>query len=562
MSFSWHFNLHFFIILLLLLASNNSVCQDFKLQIKSNDSILLNHIEKYVPQKKYNSLEAPFKKIDSISFHLKKIGYINHEVSTKQVDSTLTVTFTKFSKIDFAHLRYESSALLRDFFEKKKIKDTTTLLKIPFEETPSLLEEISNYLNDKGYAFSNTRLENIQQKENLLFADLMIDIGERILIDDIVIKGYDEFPKKKLRKLLNLKNKSVFNKSFIGLLNDQLSNIPFLEATRKPEVLFANDATRLYIYLKKQPQSKFDGLMAFSTKENGELILNGDLNLALNNVFNKAEELKFEWQSSETRKNLSIDGVFPYLFNSNFIVASNFGIQRTDTSFVNVNLQSKVGYQLSKFKVLNLIGAIENSNTSNNIDTSNVLDYQKMQLGLNYSLSKRIENHLPSKIKTQLSAELQVGRRKSNEQNENQQLFQLQFKYLLTLNHRNHIWLRSSNRFLKTNNTLQNELFAIGGFNSIRGFREQEILTSKYSVNNIEYHFVTGEKSYFYGLIDSGVYYEEAENTYETPYAIGFGYALANKQSMLNFSYAIARKNNQHFDLNNAKFHLKVAYLF
>jgi hemolysin activation/secretion protein len=214
---------------------------------------------------------------------------------------------------------------------------------------------------------------------------------------------------------------------------------------------------------------------------------------------------------------------------------------------VNVNLQSKVGYQLSKFKVLNLIGAIENSNTSNNIDTSNVLDYQKMQLGLNYSLSKRIENHLPSKIKTQLSAELQVGRRKSNEQNENQQLFQLQFKYLLTLNHRNHIWLRSSNRFLKTNNTLQNELFAIGGFNSIRGFREQEILTSKYSVNNIEYHFVTGEKSYFYGLIDSGVYYEEAENTYETPYAIGFGYALANKQSMLNFSYAIARKNNQHF---------------
>lgn len=477
-------------------------------------------------------------------------------------DSAFTVNFTKISKISHVKLKHRNSDLLNDFLKKKQLKRQVDSFRLPYSALAIFLKDFSSYLITNGYAFSKVTLQNIVQKEDMLVADLNIDLGKQVLIDDIILKGYDEFSKKKLLRLLNIKKKTVLNEALIETITKQLKSISYVEMIRKPEVLYAPDATKLYVYLKKRASSQLDGLVAFSTEDNGKLKLNGDFNLSLNNVFNNAETLKLEWQSSETRRNLTVNVDFPYVFDSNFMLSSNFGIQRADTSFVNVNFRTKLGYQLSKLNTLNFVGVIENSNTSSDLIPSGVLDYQKFQFGLGYVLQKLSNNHLLDNIKTQFAVEAQLGTRKTSSQSENQQVYSLIFKHLLSLNARNYIWIRSNNVFLNTNNTLQNEFFPIGGFSSLRGFREQEILTSKYSVNNLEYHFLIGEKSYFYGLIDGGIYYEEQEENYETPYAIGLGYALANKQSMLNFSYAIAKQNNQRFDLSNAKFHLKLAYLF
>src|SRR5207244_2613061 len=50
----------------------------------------------------------------------------------------------------------------------------------------------------------------------------------------------------------------------------------------------------------------------------------------------------------------------------------------------------------------------------------------------------------------------------------------------------------------------RNELFQIGGHKLLRGFDEQGILASRYAVGTLEYRYLFGLNSYFFGFSDVG----------------------------------------------------------
>ena len=73
--------------------------------------------------------------------------------------------------------------------------------------------------------------------------------------------------------------------------NNELNSLGFVTTTKPPEILFKEDSTSVYFYLKKLKNNNFDGILGFSSgEENKGLTFNGYINLELNNNLNYIQD--------------------------------------------------------------------------------------------------------------------------------------------------------------------------------------------------------------------------------------------------------------------------------
>jgi len=132
-----------------------------------------------------------------------------------------------------------------------------------------------------------------------------------------------------------------------------------------------------------------------------------------------------------------------------------------------------------------------------------------------------------------------IGKRISKNNNtDNQIKIKTIASYLFTINTRNSIFLKNEFGHLNSNNYLSNELFRIGGTNSIRGFTEQSIYTKEYTFFNIEYRYLTSNTSYLYSITDIGKIKEDNKQLL----SYGIGYLFKTKNSQININLTTDKK--------------------
>src|SRR5699024_8209006 len=101
-------------------------------------------------------------------------------------------------------------------------------------------------------------------------------------IDEVVIKGYEKFPRSFLKHFIGIKIGRPFNKKRLEEKVERLHNLPFAGSIRSPEVQFTKDSTSIYLYLEKEKSNTFEGFLGFSNDENeNNLKLTGDVNVVL-----------------------------------------------------------------------------------------------------------------------------------------------------------------------------------------------------------------------------------------------------------------------------------------
>jgi hemolysin activation/secretion protein len=112
-------------------------------------------------------------------------------------------------------------------------------------------------------------------------------------------------------------------------------------------------------------------------------------------------------------------------------------------------------------------------------------------------------------------------------------------------------WYESGNYF-------RNELFQIGGFRLLRGFDEESIFARNYAVGTAEYRLLSGKNAYFFGFLDAGYagYRDEVQSFNNSYIGTGLGLALETKNSIINISWAIGKRNDLPLDLRQSKIHL------
>ena len=204
----------------------------------------------------------------------------------------------------------------------------------------------------------------------------------------------------------------------------------------------------------------------------------------------------------------------------------------------------------------------ESSNLLDEVSVgSTVEDYTSkfLILGVNY-IKWQSNNLFP--IKTLVALDSEIGNRDLNKVREDQLRFSLLMNHIFNLNHRNSIFLQSNSSVLISDSYLTNELFTFGGINSIRGFNENSIYASLFSVLNTEYRFQFNDGIYIHSIIDLGYFQNQILLVKEKLYSFGIGLGLQTRAGIFRFNIANGNSENQDFNFSNTKIHISLSSRF
>lgn len=543
--------LRFIYLFLSLLTFEGLIAQDLSLRLASlekNDIEILNKIDF---TSEHQNIESINKEVQKISMYLKRIGYFMNSLdSIKKTNKLHTAYFSLKNKIEKAIINI--NAVNIHYFKKIPINENT--ITIPIEDLEKILAQISSNLDLEGKSFSTVQLKQIKIVESKLFAELYINESNKRTINRVIVKGYEGFPKSYLKNYFNIKSNTLFNQQKTREISELSKNIQFAREIKTPEVLFTKDSTLLYMYFKKTQNNSFDGIINFTSKEDGGVLFTGNVNLKLNNILNKGEQFQILWNSiTKERSEFSITSSIPFIFNSKASPELTFLIYKQDSTFLNTTFKSKIFYNLnSKAKIGFTFSSESSENLSDKVDI-NVNSFSNYFFGIQYQYNvTKNDAFLNDKLYFKINPTF--GNRKTNLNSFSQHKFEATTSYILDINQRNSIYLKNQTGHLnsKSENYFENELFRIGGPTSIRGFNEQSIFTKSYSLFNFEYRYLTSDNSYFYTISDIGIY---APN-YNRVLGLGLGYLFISNKSLINISMAIGKQNNNSFETKNSKLNI------
>jgi len=512
--------------------------QDIILELKSSAKLKKDVFDKVGFKKNHLDTISLYKEVVKVSDYLKKSGYflnVLDSVTTK--GKVYTAYFNlgkrvKFVKLDFTNIKRLPRSLT-------KLKTNKKILKI--EELEFYLKKISNNMDNEGKSFSKIYLSETTIYNDTLVAFINIEESEKRKVSDVIIKGYEKFPKSFIKNYYKINEQSIFSNKKLQEISNLSKNLPFIGEVKSPEVLFTKDSTTLYMYLKRKKNNSFDGIINFASKENGGLLLNGNIDLQLNNILNTGENFSLFWNSvAEERQEFKLSTKIPYIFNSKFSPEIAFNIYKQDSSFLNTRFNLKLLYNLGSKSE---IGLTYSNETSNKLESelNNIESFNSSFLGIKY-LYRISSNDNFYNDRFSISLNPSLGSRNSDNKNDTQFKLQTEIKFLYDFNDRNKIYIRNESGVLKSDNYLTNELYRIGGANSLRGFNEQSIFTENYTYFNIEYRYLTSTNSYLHTITDIGFIQNENSNFLT---GLGLGYVFKKEQFIFNIALATnTRENN------------------
>ena len=141
-------------------------------------------------------------------------------------------------------------------------------------------------------------------------------------------------------------------------------------------------------------------------------------------------------------------------------------------------------------------------------------------------------------------------------------LFNLNTFKIFNLNTKNSIYIRLNSAGINSDNFFTNELLRFGGIKSIRGFEENSLIASLYSVFNTEYRYRLNNNMYIHSIVDAAYFENDITQTKEKLFAFGFGFGVFTKAGLLKFNYANGKSENQKFKFSDSKIHISLSTIF
>ena len=554
----------FFVLLSLISATTFS--QRLSLEIYSNvieENKLLSTIDY---NKNFNSNKELIEEVEKIVKNLQKIGFIK-----ASIESIKEIRGNKYSAELSIKRKYRNIYVLGlDSMSLKGYKnyiiiDKKNYLKIPITNIQDFFEKLNQFISVKGFPFNSAKFRNIESfdKDNLK-AIIEINYEKERKIDKVIIKGYEKFPKSYLKHLSKYKIGNRINLDDIQDKSELLNQLGFIKQTKKPEILFTNDSTIIYLYIEKKKKNSFDGFLGFSNDElDNNIQLQGYLDFELVNNFNFGEEIEFLYKSEKNADRiLKTDINLPYIFSSPIGINIGLILTKKDSTFVSNEQFINLFYKNSKNHKFSLGIRSINSDEQLQIQNSEFEDFETLYKDFQYEHVKFNQNNLLYPVKNEVFFKISQGKRISEEQ-ENEQLYiNMDFAKIFDFGSKNSIFLNFKSEILKSDTYFTNELPRFGGAKSIRGFDENSLFSNKYFLLISEYRFRLNNTIYINSIFDLGNFENKIINTSANIYGVGIGVGLLTKGGLFTLNYANGSNWKDKIDSKNSKIHITFRSFF
>lgn len=480
-------------------------------------------------------------------------GYITaHAKSLEWQGKVLSVFIEKGKKYTYCNLEIDSS-----LSEKLLLANgTPQLMKNEFIN-------LINYYSNIGYPFANVTINDIYQPNDSCFSGrVTFKENQKFIIDTIIIKGGAKTAKPIILKAIGIKPKSIYNESDIKLITKRLRNTPFLTPIRSPELIFSPGKAQLIVFVNDIGVNKFDGIIGLNTDEvTDNLIITGDIDLRLKNIFKRAEQINIAWQKSKTNtQNYEASVSIPYIGNSNIGVLAEANSFRQDTLFSNLNSKIGLSYKAIPNQTIGLYYARKDANKLGissplSASLSNIASVKSTYYGIIFTqeLYDNIFNPLKGYLFT-LQSDIGNKTIKETKEKLSQYIVELDAALFTPLSKQSTLFIGIKSGNIFSEQLFDNELFQIGGIKTLRGFNEQELIVSNYAIGTLEYRYLLDKTSAVFAFSDFG-YIKNSKQKEDNPLSFGVGGKIGLGNGVFSLSYGLGKLNGNPILIRNGKVH-------
>ena len=451
---------------------------------------------------------------------------------------------------------------------------------VPFNysEIESLFLKVIRYSENTGYPFAAISLDSVRIEEELFYGTINYNAGPLITFDTLKIEGSTSVKPVFLATYLQIKPGTAYSQKKVDRIEDKVRSVPYLELVSPLNTTFQNSESTQYLQLRNKRVNQIDGILGFlpNEKEGNKLLVTGEFNLNLANLFQSGKSFRAEWRSLKPESQyLDLRYEHPFLFRSPIGVNVWFNLLKEDSSFVNRNLRLEMDYipgPFSKFRFFTDFknsGLLSSDLLSDPVNMPELADFELTVYGLGFSMNSTNDLIFPRKgWKIELEASLgnkKILRNSDIDESfyENIDLSSIQYYFTskvdkyFTLGKRSVLKTALSLGKVQNDRLFINDLFRLGGLTSLRGFNERSFFASDYAILTNEWRFLLDEKSYFLLFYDQGylAYDLEEESLEDAPAGIGAGISISTEAGIFNMVYALGRTNDQSFQFNLSKIH-------
>jgi outer membrane protein assembly factor BamA len=426
------------------------------------------------------------------------------------------------------------------------------------------MERMLTYCENHGYPFASIAINQIVEDSTGFCVDAQFSEGPKITLDSLVIKSNEKIPSTFLSSYLNLKKGEDYDESKLLGLDKKMKEIPFLSVVRGTEVIFKNGKADYYLFVKKKKANSFNGILGIRPNEKtGGVFFTGDVEVKLLNALNKGEDFYFNWRRLQVQtQDLQMRAAVPFLFKLPLGLEGNLKIYRRDSTFTTLKTGLASTFQMGGGNVLKLqfehnnIAKLGVLNTSADLANVNSTLYG---LGMIYS---KLDYKLNPRRGFATEWNAFAGKREVTEPGDGitssslpLYKFDWQAEVFLPLWKKQCVRIGTVGASYVTDKIYTNEMYRIGGLRTLRGFSEETIFATMWSVASVEYRYLFEENSAVYLFTDAAWYEKKSNSSYltDTPIGYGAGVNFETKSGIFTFNYALGSEFNNPILVRNAK---------
>ena len=501
------------------------------------------------------------------------IKLINDGFLFSSVDSTLKdssrflIFISTGKKIQLKNyvIDYDSNQILK--FGDFKFNN---LNKFNHDKLKNTINEILDYLNQNGYPFARINLKNSSINTSEISINFTINEGPFVRFDSIYCSGLKNKEKTLVKKIIGLKHGDPFNLNKIKEVSKTINSINYIQQIKPCEYEFINNKVNLYTYNKVKNTNLINGIIGIQPENDGQIKLTGNAKIDLFNSINKGEEFHLNWRRMFNASQLLSSSIeIPFLFGSNLNFNGLIEMFKKDTSFF--NLESKIGldYLINPIEKVGVFGStISSINLGEN---SNYSSTKTNDFGISLDFSRTNSLFNPTSG-YQLQVEGKVGFKKtiynSNSNTSSETTPNYNFKgnisKYIPIGKRKTIKLSNQFGSILNENLFENELYRIGGYKTIRGFDEESLWVSSFSISTIEIRYLLEERSNVFIFGDAAWSEKKITNYYENNwhFGIGSGISFQTQNGLLTLIYSLGKTQTEPFLFRTGKIHIGFTSFF
>lgn len=465
-------------------------------------------------------------------------GFIAATVDTIISDSQKTTISISSDQKYFIHA-IDQSGVPNDCLIK-----TNKYIKKPFSYTvfQNILNSFVLTCKNRGYPLAKVQLTPVFNQNHVTLTP-KLEKGRYFVFDTLLWQPENILNQGVAQQLTKINPGHGYNETLVQNIRYHMQNQGFLVLDSMNVDFTQLGKVKIKLMATEKKMNRFSGFVGLLKGSNNKAEVNGGVNLTLTNTLKWAETLNFSWKKTDRySQQLNLQTNVPYLLGQPIGFSGGIFIEKQDSAYnqVNYNLGAIIGLKkLASIKAYYEVKLINNTKISTSYN-----DTKSNQYGISTEYKKTDELINPSKgAKLVLDGKFGNRRIEKKLTTDKHLLIDLQASATGYIPMKNNTLVLSSTAQLMHSDSLQhNELYRIGGLNSLRGFPEKGIYTDKYMAGSIEYRFRFNQKSNVFIFTDAALFSHHKparEKEVAQRFATGGGLNLQTKAGRLSLVYAI-----------------------